>query len=66
MELSSRGQQNCPVADAELPQFSWSVALSQTAAIDRVAASINETAAATGLTPRFAALPASRDGPLHQ
>lgn len=38
----------------------------QTAAIERVARSIDEAAAATGLTPRFVAFQASRDSPLHE
>ena len=38
----------------------------QTAAIERVARSIDEAAAATGLVPRFVAFQASRDGPLHE
>ena len=35
------------------------------AALDRVARSIDAAAAATGLVPRFVAFQASRDGPLH-
>ena len=38
----------------------------QTAAIERVARSIDEAAAATGLAPRFVAFQASRDGPIHE
>ena len=37
----------------------------QRATLDRIARSIDEAAAATGLTPRLVALQASRDGPLH-
>ncbi len=33
--------------------------------LDRIARTIDEAAAATGLTPRFVAFQASRDGPLH-
>lgn len=37
----------------------------QGATLDRIARSIDEAAAATGLTPRLVAFQASRDGPLH-
>lgn len=40
-------------------------AIRQGAALDRIARSIGEAAAATGLTPRLVAFQASRDGPLH-
>ena len=38
----------------------------QAAALDRIARSIDEAAAVTGLAPRFVAFQASRDGPLHE
>lgn len=37
----------------------------QATALDGIARAIDEAAAATGLTPRFVAFQASRDGPLH-
>ena len=41
-------------------------ALRHSATLDRLAQAIDEAAAATGLTPRFVAFQASRDGPLHE
>ena len=41
-------------------------ALRHSATLDRTAQAIDDAAAATGLTPRFVAFQASRDGPLHE
>ena len=41
-------------------------ALRHSATLDRPAEAIDDAAAATGLTPRFVAFQASRDGPLHE